>query len=307
MEEQVPVTQAPTPQAAPEAAAQPDTKPVIAAPASAPAAAPEPPKEQTAEERHAAKLQAILESSRQNKQKQQSENQYRDYVDKLRMIEEAKKYGPAAVLKAVGIEQEPLDINKLLGDPQAEQEPESIREIKRKLDAQDQYIRSLQEREKQQEQEYRQREQLRFQEQEIKTIESVVEKRSSDFQYINALKKLGSSIDVYNLSMQMYNSGHAPTHEQVADLVESRVETLLDSVKDTPKFKEWVKKVMGPVTPQTQVAPTLTGRLNSETPVSGSFDNETDEENKARSLREAMKERERLMALIKQGQPPTKG
>ena len=134
-----------------------------------------------------------------------------------------------------------------------------------------------------------------WEKQELSNIGQFIDKSKDKFQYLGSLKPLQADTDLYNGMLSMYNQGYQPTYEEMGDLLETRVESLLDHVSETPKFLEWVSKRFGvKVSAAGKESPTLTGQMGGDTPGTIDPSELTDDESMKLALKAAYAEAERV-------------
>lgn len=246
------------------------------------------------------KLQKLMSTRRDERQQQLQQQQQAEYIAKMRRIEEAKQYGPEAVLKAAGLDapaqsKQPTLAELLGGDD--DDRPDYVKQMEAKLNQQQEFIDQFQGKWESYQNNQQQQAQSAWEHQELSNIGQFIQESNDKFPYLGALKSLNAEQDLYNGMINMYNQGYQPTYEEMGDLLETRVESLLDTIADSGKFKQWVGKRFGVQisTPsKASESPTLTGQLGAESP--GSVDPATlsDEESMKLALKAAYAEAERI-------------
>lgn len=285
-----------------EALAQPAAEPAAveaapppAAPAEAPPAGAAPPAEQPAGSRYDSSLQRLMAQARASREKQVAEMGSRENDDLLQRLKLAKELGPDAVLKVAGVEREKVDVAKLLGLKRDEEddEPKSVKEMKAKISELDNYIASLKQQQEQEASRRDMEQRAGWEQAELQRIASAIDKSKDRYEYVAAAKAIGSDRDIFNGMISMYNQGYTPSHDEIADLVESRIEQLVDLLAPTKKFQEYIAKASKRVP-----SSTLTSSLRSETPPAVSADDVSDEENLKLALQAAHSARDDAMKRI---------
>lgn len=246
-------------------------------------------------ERYQSQLQALMNKARAAREEQMRGQD--PTADLLKRLEIAKQMGPDAVLKTLGVEREKIDIEKILGtkkeDPQAE--------IKQKIEQLDSYIKNLEVKQKQEEELKRKEQFGQWESQELQRISGFIKETGEKYQYVGAASDIGSDRDIYNGMISLYNQGYRPQYEEIADLVESRIEQLIDLVSGTKKFSDYLGKKFGVKLSGQKPSPTITEELAGEPSEEVDFSKMTDEENRAYSLKQAKlvmeAERRKLRAM----------
>ena len=262
-----------------------------AAPEATPAAeaAPTPPAEQTPAESYQNKLQRIMDEQRGKAQEQMAAKQP-DSADALRRIEEAKAYGPEAVLRAAGIEPEKRPtLAEILGKDDASDEPEYVQELRAQLATNNEKMSAWEKSQEEQQQQQQQQQRYAWEQSEQAQIAAFIDTEAETFPYVSALKPMNSDADLYNGMISMYNNGYQPTYKDMADLVETRIEGVLDHLAESPKFSEWVQKKFGVKVAVPSAAPTqtMTGKDGAESPASVDPNTLTEEESIALAMKAA--------------------
>lgn len=245
------------------------------------------------------RLEKLMSQARDNRRQQQETEQQRRSMEYARRIQEAAQYGPDAVLKAAGVEQPKMDLSAILGE-EDDGTPPTVKELKRKVADLEKFIQGEQKSAQQRSQQEQQQRMSHWEQNEIGRIEEFIDTNKEKYQFVAQLKNLGSQRDIYSGIINMYQEGLTPSYDDVADLVESRVEDILTELSRAPKFGEIVSKLLGEKqTAKVKSAPTLTGALRADSAVSAPKENETDEENRQSALQAAYAAREAALKQIK--------
>jgi hypothetical protein len=99
----------------------------------------------------------------------------------------------------------------------------------------------------------------------------------------------------------MYNQGYNPEYSDMADLVEARIEQLIDLVAATPKFSDYISQKFGVKLSQGQGSPsaTLTESMRAEgSPETVDFTKMSDEEQQKYALAQALAAREEALRKL---------
>lgn len=277
---------------------EPASKPDIAqdkAPAviaQQPETATETPRQESGQEqdtpRYDRQLQSLMAKAREAREKQVATRSQQEDMALLQKLKLARELGPDAALKALGVERPKIDIEKLL-NPQQDDEPKSVKELKEQISQINQYIESIKQRSQEEEQVRTQHQRQQWEQNELGSISQFIEKAKDKFEYVGAAKAIGSDKDIYNGMVSMYNQGYSPNYEEMADLVESRIEQLLELLAPTKKFTDFVSKKFGAQTARKNAdSVTLTSGMKGEPAESVDINQMTDEENRQYALKAAM-------------------
>lgn len=228
----------------------------------------------SAAEAYQEKLQTLMAKQREQYESNVRQKQEREYMERLRRIEEAKQYGPDAVLRAAGLDPSetpqkkgPSSLDELLGLEPQDDEPAYVKELKQRVEQQEQFIRQFQEQFQTTQQQQQAQQQQQWEQQELQRISQFIDQSKDKYQYLAALKPMKSDQDLYSGMLNMYNQGYQPSVEDMAELVESRVEALVDHLAEVPKFREWISKRLGvQVSPQNKQSASLSNKMGGETP-----------------------------------------
>lgn len=268
--------------------------------------------DETAAQRYNRQVERLLAQNREAVQKRQEHSGKQEDLELAQRLLQAKKYGPEAVLKELGLEspqpKEPdYDIRKLLGlDDEEDDSNKSVSQLEAKMAKLEDYIKKTEESLAQKEQERLQREEQdnmwRWEAQEYRNIQNFLTENQSKYEYVNSLKDLGSEQDIFNGIIGMYRQGIEPSYGDVADLVETRVEALAETLINTPKFQKLLEQKGIKVSPQLQKpSKTLTGSMIADSSSHGVEQaEESDEDNQRRSLQAALAAKESAEAALKQ-------
>jgi len=282
---------------------------VVSVPEDAPAIAPETKQEaaeapkpsateqevRKAEPRYQTQLQALMAKARAARDVQvKQEDPDVALVQKLKI---AKELGPDAVLKAVGIERPKIDIEKLL---HPDRKPDPNKELNEKIAKIDKYIEHLEARSQEQAQQAQQQQWHVWEQRELGSISEFIDKTKEKYEYVGAAKDIGSDKDIYNGLVSMYNQGYSPNYDEMADLVESRIEQLLDLISPTKKFSDYVGKRFGvQLAHKASGSATITEDMKSDPQESVDLNKMSEEENLKYALKSAYEARERAMKVFK--------
>jgi hypothetical protein len=240
------------------------------------------------ENRYDAQLKALMEKARSAREKQVATQQQQQELELLQKVKLAKELGPDAALKALGLERPKIDIAKLL-NPEQDDEPKSVKELKSQISQINQYIEDLKQRSEAENQHRQMQQRQAWEQNELATIADFVEKNKEKFEYVGAAKVIGSDKDIYNGKISMYNQGYSPNNEEMADLVESRIEQLIDLVAPTKKFSDYIGKKFGVQLARKNAASvTLTEGMRAEPAEAVDLNKMTDEENREYALKAAL-------------------
>lgn len=268
----------------------------------------------SARDKYQQHLNRLLEQNREAVQKRQEQSQQQQELEFARQLAEARKYGPEAVKRLLGLQEEErqaqpqYDLRELLGldDPESDAD-KTTKELKAKIDKLESFIQDQTKKQEeyfQKQQEEQQRQQMtQWERQQYSEIEGFLQQNSDKYEYVASLKELGSTKDLYDGIITMYQQGYEVTYDDMAQLIEARVESLAETLLDTPKFRKTLEQKYGvKLAPQPQkVSKTIGGSMVAESgTVSHQPAEETDEENQARALKEAMAAKERAQAALKQ-------
>ena len=250
-------------------------------------------------------LQRLLEQNREARQKQQETTSQQQEMEFARQLAEARKYGPEAVMKVLGIQQEQrqekpeddIDIRELLGldDGKNKDSDRTTKELAAKINKLESFIQEQQAKQeqwaRQQEQQQRQQQMTAWEQQEHQQIQQFLSENQEKYEYVSSLKELGSDKEVYDGIITMYQQGYQPSYDDMAQLIETRVEALAESLLETPKFRRTLEERLGvklSATPP-KSSKTLSGSMvaDSATNVPESPE-ETEEQNLQRAMRAAM-------------------
>lgn len=287
----------------PLAAATATPEPAAPAPAQpapqATEAAQEPQAEQAS--RHKQILDRMIENARKAREEQAKAKQSEEaqqHADYARKLLEAKQYGKDALLQAAGIKEEKIDLGKLLGydDKKDQDEPPSVRELKDRIGKLDDYIESLKREREEEKVQFQQQQQQLWLKQEIGNINRVIEENSKKYEYVASTRTMGSDKDLMNGLVLMHNQGLDPSYEDMADMVEARIEEVLNLVAKTDKFSNFVKERFGININKPKDTRTLTS-VGGETPAAVSWQ-VTDEENRKMAIQEALAVKESLLKQV---------
>lgn len=292
----------------PEEPAAPDTAPADSQ-ASAPTEPTEPatqaPPAQT-KSRHDELMERLMSSARQTREqqvKEQEMQQLRQEAEFARKLREAAQYGPDAVLRLAGIEpkKDEFDISKLFGDePKEDLSSKSVKQLEARIEKLDAYIKSQEEERNRERQTVQQRQQQQWAEQEISRITQFIDSSKDKFEYLAAARAMGSDQDLYNGMVSLYHQGYQPTYEDMADLVEARIEKLLDLVGPTKKFQGYVKSKYGVDLGPAKEGKTLSDSLTGDPPGVADIASLPDDKQQELALKAAMAARDRAMKALKE-------
>lgn len=245
--------------------------------------------EKTAEEnRYDAQLKSLMAKAREAREKQVLSQQQQQELEFLQRVKLAKELGPDAALKALGLERPKIDINKLL-NPEKDDEPKSVKELKEQISQINQYIADIKRQSEEEKQQMAMQQRQSWEQRELGAISEFIDKGKEKFEYVGAAKAIGSDKDIYNGMVSMYNQGYSPSYEEMADLVESRIEQLIDLVAPTKKFSDYVGKKFGvQLSRKSAASATLTEGLKSEPAEAVDLNKMTDEENREYALKTAL-------------------
>lgn len=301
MENQTETSATPAPEAAP-VEAQPAATPAESAPVTS---APEPAKVEPVEEaaitnRYEKSLEALMARARDNRRQQQEAEQQRQAAEFAQRVQTAAQYGPDAVMKALGMEQQKLDLQALLGGDEDDGEPKSVKELKKEIAELKAGLNKDRESAQQRAIEEQKQQYAAWEKSEMGKIEQFIDSSKEKYEYTAELKTIGSTKDIYGGIINMYQAGYTPSYEDMAGLVENRIEDILERLAPTKKFQAWAAKRLKPQSPATsQPSPTLTGALNSDSVAQAPIENETDEQNRRRAMQAALAKREALLRQMK--------
>jgi hypothetical protein len=258
-----------------------------AAPAPAEAAAPPAEAPAAPQDRYQSKLTELMAKAREAREKQVSTRQQEEELAFLQKIKIAKELGPDAALKALGVERQKIDIDKLL-NPRKDDEPESVKELKAKVEQINQYIETVKQQQEEYQKQAQQQQYVQMEQRELGGISQFIDEAKDKFEYVAAAKAIGSDKDIYNGLVSMYNQGYSPSYDEMAELVETRIEQLIDLLAPTKKFSDYVSKKYGaPKATQGTASATLTSSMTAEVPEAVDLNKMTDEENLRYSLKAA--------------------
>lgn len=253
-----------------------------------PEVTPEATPEEKAEARYNAQLQALMSKARAAREQQLAGQGQQQDMELLQRIKLAKELGPQAALKALGLEPQRIDVSKLFGQPKEDDEPKSVKEIKEQVKQLNDYISSLKQQQEEEGARRQQEQQIGWERNELGQISQFIDTAKDKFEYVGAAKAIGSDKDIYNGLVSMYNQGYSPDYSEVADLVEARIEQLIDLVAPTKKFSDYIGKKFGvQLSKKAPSGMTLTGGMAAETPESVDLSKMTDEENRQYALKAA--------------------
>lgn len=303
---QSPTNQAETVQAT-DPAESTDSAPAVAdvladpAPSKAPEPAPEHPSQKKS--RHDELMERLMSQARQTREQQVQEQEIqrlRQEADYARRLREAAQYGPDAVLRAAGVEtkKKDFDLAKLFSDEKEDLTTKSVKQLEDRIAKLDAYIKSQEEERQQEKQTSMQRQQQQWAEQEIGRITNFLDTSKDKFEYLSAARELGSEKDLYNGMISLYNQGYQPTYEDMADIVESRIEKLLDLIGPTAKFKSYVKERYGVQLSPPAESKTLTSDLTGDSPGMADIASLPDDQQKELALKAAFAARERALKAL---------
>lgn len=135
---------------------------------------------------------------------------------------------------------------------------------------------------------------------ELAKIGTFVQSNKEKYPFVAELESIGSTRDMYSGIINMYQAGYTPSYDDVAELVENRIEDILDKLAQSKKFSDWAaKRLKAQTAPPPQTRPTLTGALTADSAQQVPPDNESDAENRRRALQAAYAAREAALKQIK--------
>ena len=240
------------------------------------------------EPRYNTQLASLMAKARESREQQVQTNQQEEQRKLIERMEMAKQLGPDAVLKAAGMERQKIDIAKLLNPEQHDEEPKSVQELKNQVAEINQYLTTLREQGEQNQQRMQQEQNVQWEQNELNTISRFIDTSKEKYEYVDAAKSIGSDKDIYNGLISMYNQGYSPSYDEMTDLVESRIEQLIDLVAPTKKFSDYMSKRYGvQLTPPSADSVTLTEGLKSEPSSGVDLAGMTDEENRKFAFEQA--------------------
>lgn len=220
------------------------------------------------------KLNSLMAKQREQYDGNVKQKQEREHMDRLRRIEEAKQYGPDAVLRAAGLDpgeaqhrKGPATLDELLGLEPEDSEPAYVKQLKQRVEEQGKILDQFQASQQQQQQQYQQQQQAQWEQQELGRISQFIDSSKDKYQYLAALRPMKSDHDLYSGMLNMYNQGYQPDVEDMAELVETRVQAMVDHLVDVPKFREWISKRLGvQLAPKKTGSQTLSNRMGGDSP-----------------------------------------
>jgi hypothetical protein len=247
----------------------------------------------------------MMEKARQERE-QQTKSQYerslQEQAQYAQRLMEAKNYGPEAVLRAAGLEpeakqQKPFTLEDLFkNDEPANEPPQKLTELEKKLEAMDGYIKKLEEERTKEKQTIEHQQMQYYMNEEIQQLESYLNENKDKYEFVDAAREMGSIKDLYNGRVSMYNQGYNPSNDDMLELVEARMEELIRLTAPTKKGRGLIEELFGIRLPAGSESTTLTERSGGDTPAGIGADKVlTDEENKQLALKEAYAARERIL------------
>ena len=285
-----------------EPSAAPEATPAPAAPPAAPESPSEPSEtEAEVQPRYNTALQALMDKAKATREQQVGNQQAEEQRQYLEKIELAKQLGPDAALKALGMERQKIDIAKLLNPEQHDEEPKSVRELKDQVAQISQYIEGLKEHNEEAQQRFKQEQSVQWEKNELSTISQFIDTSSDKYEYVAAAKSIGSDKDIYNGLISMYNQGYSPSYEEMSDVVEARIEQLIELLAPTKKFSDYISKRFGAQTAQSGAdSVTLTDGMKSEPSEGVNIDGMSEEENAKYSMQQAVLLKNELLRKLGQ-------
>lgn len=237
--------------------------------------------------RYEKSLEKLMANARDTRRKSQEEATQRAALEFQQKIQTAAQYGPDAVLKALGVEQKKMDLSAILGEEETGEAP-YIKELRKKVNDLDDYRRQQQELMAQRQQQEQQSQVQAWERNEKEKIDNFLATNKEKYEFTATLMPCGSTNDIYGGIINMYQQGYTPSYDDMTELVENRIEDLLDRLAQTNKFKTWAaSRLKTQSVTKAQSAPTLKGTLNADSVASVPPENETDEENRLRALKAA--------------------
>jgi len=251
------------------------------------------------EPRYNTQLQALMAKARESREKQVSNQQYEEQRQYLEKIEMAKQLGPDAALKALGIERQKIDIAKLLNPEQHDEEPKSVRELKEQVAQINQYIEDLRQSGEAERQRLKQEQSVQWEKNELAQISQFIDSSKDKYEYVEAAKGIGSDKDIYNGLISMYNQGYSPSYDEMSDVVEARIEQLIELLAPTKKFSDYIAKRFGAQTaPQGAGSVTLTDGMKGEPSNGIDFASLSDEDNRKHAMQQAITVQQDLLRKL---------
>ena len=286
-------------------ATTPSETPPETAPAPTPDAAPavETPHPSAVRSRHDELMEKLMGQAREAREKQVAEKNDTSQEDLAlaRRIKEASQYGPDAVLKAAGVEKPSIDFSKLFEDDKEDPKDQTVKQLEERLEKLDAYIKDQDKTRAEEQETNQQKQQQQWAEQEIQRISTFIDEGKEKFEYLSAAREMGSDKDLYNGMVSMYNQGYSPSYDDMADLVEARIEKLLDLVGPTKKFSAYMSKRYGvQINSNPAESQTLTGGMASDPPAMGGIEDLPDEEQQKLALKAAVAAKEAALKKLQQ-------
>jgi hypothetical protein len=258
--------------------------------------------------RYNAQVQRLLAQNREAVQRRHADTEQKEQSDLAQRLIAAKKYGAQAVLQELGVEapkEDPkpeYDVRELLGlDGDQDPKDKTLAALESKMETlqkafeakQAEIAAAEQERQAKAEQE----QMWQWEVEEFNKIQGFLNENDEKYTYVNALKKVGSEQDIFNGIIGLYRQGIEPKYEDVADLVEARVEAVAELLIDTPKFRKLLESKGVKIRPAAQPSATLTGNMSGNTATAlAEQPEETEEENLRRSMEAALAAQESVKA-----------
>ena len=243
-------------------------------------------------------LDAKMQAQRVDWRKHQEQQQQQQMLSLAQQVEQAKKFGPEAVLKVLGLDspkketrqKAEFDLDEILGEPKAK-EPGWAKELRQEVAE----LRAARQRDEDaraqwQQQQQQQQQQTALQEYQRNMMGSIDEhlaKNPDKFENLNALsqnfERSGIVRQVYDLIVDAYyNHGANLSIDQAAEILENYSDTQREVLNKTKKASA-VKSGAKP----TPSGKTLTNSMLADTSQPVDEWKETDAQNKARALAEA--------------------